>query len=225
MKKTAWILAAFALPLVTADIAAAAEAAAAKRPMSFFVTSVPIGNGGNLGGLEGADRHCQTLAQKVGAGDRTWHAYLSTQGPGAVNARDRIGKGPWYNAKGVMIAKDLGHLHGDTLEEARIGNVVNKQTAITEAGVEVPGEGDKDNHHDVLTGSHADGRTFTEAEDHTCKNWMSTSADAHGQVGHHDRNSDTNISWNSTHPTRQGCGQDKWNGTGVGGLFYCFAVN
>jgi hypothetical protein len=161
-------------------------------PMTFFVTSKPIGDGGNLGGLAGADAHCQALAANVGAGNRTWHAYLSTQarpGEPAVNARDRIGSGPWHNFDGVMIARDLAHLHGDTIELARLGNNLTKQSGLTEKGQIVPGLNDyKDsrdgdweyvkttpysNRHEVLTGSRLDGRAFPAEFDYTCDNWTS----------------------------------------------------
>ena len=193
-------------------------------PMTFFVTSTGAGNGANLGGLAGADAHCQKLAAAAGAGDRTWHAYLSTaasEGKPAVNARDRIGKGPWHNAKGTMIARDLEHLHGDTLDLARTGNLITKNNAISEKGELVNGVGDKPNMHDILTGTQPDGRAYTDAADHTCKNWTS-SGEGIAQVGHHDRNGG-GISWNSTHASR-GCSQENLVGTGGAGLFYCFAV-
>jgi hypothetical protein len=221
--------------------------------MTFFITSTPIGHGGNLGGLAGADAHCQELAAAVGAGGRTWHAYLSTQARGgqpAVNARDRIGTGPWYNAKGVMIAQDLAHLHGDTLEMARFGNNITKASDLTEKGDMVPGlnEGkdphDREwsfmqthplsNHHEVLTGSRSDGTAYADNVDHTCNNWTS---EAHGnsanprentganvQVGMSDRNGGGNGSWNSSHGTI-GCSQEDLARTHGEGLFYCFAVN
>ena len=193
-------------------------------PMTFFVTSVGMGNGANLGGLAGADAHCQKLAGAAGAGDRTWRAYLSTSasdGKPAVNARDRIGSGPWHNARGTMIARDLAHLHGDTVELAQTGNLVTKNNAVNEKGELVNGVGDKPNMHDVLTGSKPDGRAYTDSADHTCKNWTSNS-DGIAQLGHHDRNGG-GISWNSTHPSR-GCSQENLVGTGGAGLFYCFAV-
>lgn len=192
--------------------------------MTFFLTSTGIGNGANLGGLAGADAHCQKLAAAAGAGNKTWHAYLSTQavdGKPAVNARDRIGAGPWHNAKGVMVAKDLAQLHGDTLDLARLGNLITKNNAITEKGELVNGVGDKPNMHDILTGTQPDGRAYTDSADHTCKNWTSD-GDGTVQLGHHDRNGG-GISWNSTHPSR-GCSQQNLVGTGGAGLFYCFAV-
>lgn len=194
----------------------------AKQPMSFFVTSVGGGNGANLGGLAGADAHCQKLATAVGAGDKTWRAYLSTQaadGKPAVNARDRIGKGPWHNAKGAQIAVNVAELHGDTLDSARKGNLVTKNNGLTEKGEIVNGVGDKPNMHDILTGSQSDGRAYTDSADHTCKNWTSD-GDGIAQVGHHDRNGG-GISWNSVHPSR-GCSQANLVATGGAGLFYCF---
>jgi hypothetical protein len=188
-------------------------------PMTFFVTSVGVGNGANLGGLAGADAHCQRLAEAAGAGGgRTWRAYLSTS---TVNARDRIGKGPWHNAKGTLIARDLEHLHGDTLDLARLGNLITKNNGLTEKGELVNGVGDKPNMHDVLTGSQPDGRAYTDGADHTCKNWTS-GADGVAQLGHHDRNGG-GISWNSVHPSR-GCSQENLVATGGAGLFYCFAA-
>jgi hypothetical protein len=194
--------------------------------MTFFITSVGSGKGADLGGLKGADQHCQSLAQAAGAGSRTWHAYLSTSASGgqpAVNARDRIGKGPWKNAKGVVIAKDVDELHGT--------NNLNKQTALTEKGEPVNGRGDTPNMHDILTGSQADGRAFTGSDDTTCSNWTSSGAGA-AMVGHHDRqglrDDDASKSWNSSHKSRGtdgGCSQEALRGTGGNGLFYCFAVN
>ena len=194
----------------------------AKQPMSFFVTSVGIGNGANLGGLAGADAHCLKLAAAAGAGDRTWRAYLSEQaveGKPAVNARDRIGKGPWHNAKGTMIARDQAHLHGDTVELAQLGNLITKNNAITEKGDLVNGVGSTPNTHDVLTGSKPDGRAYSDGADHTCKNWTSN-GEGIAQLGHHDRNGG-GISWNSVHPSR-GCSQENLVATGGAGLFYCF---
>ena len=192
------------------------------QPMSFFVTSRGLGKGANLGGLAGADAHCQALASAAGAGDRTWHAYLSTQGPNAVSARDRIGEGPWYNAKGQRIAQNLAELHGDTLDLARLGNSVTRVTAISEKGDPVNGVGATPNQHDMLTGSQPDGRAYTDTADHTCSNWTSDAATGSAQLGHHDRAGGTNISWNSTHASR-GCGQENLVSTGGAGLFYCFA--
>jgi hypothetical protein len=194
--------------------------------MTFFITSTGPGKGADLGGLEGADRYCQALAQAVGAGGRTWHAYLSTQAVGgaqAVNARDRIGRGPWQNAKGVTIAKDIDELHGT--------NNLTKQTALTEKGEVVNGRGDTPNRHDILTGSTPDGRAFPPAEDRTCGNWTSSTQGA-AMVGHHDRmglrDDDASKSWNSSHPSRGpdgGCSQADLRSTGGDGLLYCFATN
>ena len=193
--------------------------------MSFFITSVGSGKGANLGGLAGADRHCQQLAEAAGAGSRTWHAYLSTQaadGKPAVSARDRIGEGPWYNAKGGAVAKNLGDLHGDTLDQARMGNTLTKATALTEKGEPVKGVGDTPNTHDMLTGSQLDGRAYSDSADHTCKNWTSD-GDGVAQLGHHDRTGGPGTSWNAVHPSR-GCSQANLVSTGGAGLFYCFAV-
>ncbi len=199
-----------------------------KGPPSFFVTSVGGGKGADLGGLEGADKHCQNLAQAAGIGNHTWRAYLSTQaekGKKAINARDRIGKGPWFNAKGARIAANVGDLHGDTLEQARNGNLISKGSALNEKGEPVPGEGDKPNYHDVLTGSTTDGRAYKDTKyDHTCSNWTNSGTDGSAQLGHADRNSSsTSISWNSVHPSR-GCSQENLISTGGNGLYYCFAA-
>jgi hypothetical protein len=194
-------------------------------PMNFFVTSVGGGKGADLGGLAGADAHCQKLAEAAGAGNRTWHAYLSTSASGnqpAVNARDRIGEGPWYNAKGGRIAQNLSDLHGDTLEQARVGNTLTKATALTEKGDMVKGFGDMPNQHDILTGSQPDGRAYTDGADHTCKNWTS-SGEGTAQLGHFDRTGGPNTSWNSAHPSR-GCSQENLISTGGAGFLYCFAV-
>jgi hypothetical protein len=192
-------------------------------PMGFFITSTPM-NGANLGGLAGADKHCQTLAAAAGAGSREWHAYLSTQGAGAVNARDRIGSGPWANAKGQVIAKDVAHLHGDTVELAQLGNNLGRMTAFTEKGEQVNGQGAQPNQHDILTGSTTAGRAFTDGMDHTCSNYTSN-ADGQGsvQLGHHDRSGGGNTSWNSAHGSR-GCSQANLISTGGNGYLYCFAA-
>src|ERR1700751_1090209 len=179
---------------------AASPASAQSANATFFLTSTGIGNGGNLGGLAGADNHCQELAQAAGFGaPRTWHAYLSTQaadGKPAVNARDRIGKGPWQNSKGVVVAKDVADLHS-------AGNNLTKQTALSEKGDVINGRGDKPNRHDVLTGSQADGTAFGPEADRTCKNWTSSTQGA-AMLGHSDRmglrDDDTSKSWNSSHP-------------------------
>jgi hypothetical protein len=195
------------------------------QPMSFFVTSVGGGDGANLGGLAGADAHCQKLASAVGAGDRPWHAYLSAAASGgqpAVNARDRIGQGPWYNAKGARIAKDVADLHGDTLDAARIGNNLSRTTALTEKGDPVKGAGDTPNEHDILTGSMPDGRAFTDGADHTCQNWTGNGAGT-AQLGHFDRTGGGNTSWNSAHASR-GCSQANLVSTGGAGYLYCFVA-
>jgi hypothetical protein len=194
------------------------------QPMSFFVTSAGSGKGADLSGLAGADQRCQMLGQTVGS-TFTWHAYLSTQaadGQPAVNARDRIGQGPWYNQKGQMVARNLSDLHGDTLEAARLGNNLTKATAFTEKGDAIKGFGDTPNQHDMLTGSQPDGRAYTDGMDHTCKNWTSSS-DGAAQLGHFDRTGGGNTSWNSAHPSR-GCSQENLVSTGGAGLYYCFAV-
>jgi len=210
-------------------VAAGAHVAAAQQgdpqPMSFFITSVGLGDGANLGGLEGADAHCQSLAAKVGRGDSTWRAYLSTQGTNAVSARDRIGGGPWYAHGGRRrIATDLAMLHGDTLELARLGISFGKGVALTEQGDPAPGLGDRPNRHDILTGTQPDGRAYSDDADHTCGNWTSNSEDGSAQVGHHDKQGGPNGSWNSAHPSR-GCSQANLEATGGAGLFYCFAID
>ena len=206
-----------------AGTAIAQQAQQPPQPMSFFVTSVGSGKGADLGGLAGADKHCQDLAAAAGAGNRTWRAYLSTQGAGAVSARDRIGTGPWYSAKGGRIAANVGDLHGDTIEQARLGNSLTKLTALSEKGEPIKGVGETPNVHDMLTGSQPDGRAFTDAADHTCKNWTS-SGEGSAQLGHHDRTGGPNVSWNAAHPSR-GCSQANLVATGGGGLFYCFAAD
>ena len=192
-------------------------------PMNFFVTSVSKGDGANYGGIAGADAHCQMLAQAAGRGGVKWVAYLSTQGPGAVNARDRIGSGPWYNSRGGMVAMNQAELHGDTIELARLGNRVNKNTARDEKGEPIKGVGDMPNQHDVLTGSTPDGRAFTDGMDHTCSNYTSN-ADGRGtvQLGHHDKTGGGSGSWNSVHASR-GCSQPNLIQTGGNGYLYCFA--
>ena len=202
------------------------QAGAQRHPMTFFVTSVGIGNGANLGGLAGADAHCLKLATAAGAGNHTWRAYLSTQaknGQPAINARDRIGQGPWYNAKGQQIAQGQADLHGDTIELARLGSNLFKQSALNEKGQVVNGAGDAPNTHDMLTGSQTDGRAYTDSEDHTCNNWTS-SGPGSAQLGHSDRIGAGNTSWNSAHASR-GCSQDNLVSTGGAGLFYCFAID
>jgi hypothetical protein len=207
-----------------ASLLHALPASAQQSAMTFFVTSSGPGKGADLGGLEGADRHCQTLAQAAGAGGKTWRAYLSTQGAGAVNARDRIGKGPWQNAKGVVIAKDVADLHSAT-------NNISKQTALDEKGELVNGRGDRPNRHDVLTGSQPDGTAFGGPDDRTCGNYTKSGAGS-VMVGHHDRmglNEEPPAkSWNSSHPSsgpEGGCSQADLRTTGGAGLLYCFAAN
>lgn len=186
--------------------------------MSFFITSTGPGNGADLGGLEGADQHCQALAEEVGAGEKTWRAYLSTTDP-VVHARDRIGEGPWYNSRGVMVAEDVEHLHSDD-------NNHGKRILIDETGEEVNGRGDDPNMHDILTGSTLDGTAFEGDDDTTCSDWTSSSEDGSAQVGHHDRTGggENPTSWNSAHGSR-GCSQENLQGTGGNGLFYCFAID
>lgn len=195
------------------------------QPMSFFVTSVGSGSGGNLGGLPGADKHCQTLAGAAGAGNRTWRAYLSAAATGSeppVNARDRIGSGPWYNAKGVLIAANVADLHGDFQRDR---NNIRKPTALTEKGQEVNGVGDKPNQHDMLTGSDSHGRIPVGAANLlTCSNWTSNSDTDRAMLGHHDRLGGPNVSWNAVHSSG-GCSQEALIKTGGNGLFYCFAAN
>ena len=197
------------------------------QPLGFFITSTAIGNGADLGGLQGADAHCQKLATDAGAGNRIWHAYLSTQavnGQAAVNARDRIGSGPWYNARSIKVANNVADLHGDTLDSARLGNNLSRTTALTEKNENIKGAGDTPNQHDIITGSQPDGRAYADAADHTCKNYTISSADGSTQLGHFDRTGGGNTSWNSAHPSR-GCGQDNLVKTGGAGLLYCFASN
>ena len=204
-----------------------AVAHAQSPDMTFFITSAGSGKGADLGGLSGADQQCQSLAQAAGAGKHTWHAYLSTQaadGKAAVNARDRIGKGPWKNAKGEPIATSVDDLHS-------ANNKLNKQTALNEKGQPINGRGDQPNMHDILTGSQPDGTAFAAGEDKTCKNWTS-SGEGSAMLGHHDRqglrDDDASKSWNSSHPSRGqggGCSQDALRSTGGNGLFYCFATN
>lgn len=206
---------------------AALTVQAQQANMTFFITSTPIGNGGNLGGLAGADNQCQTLAQAAGAGaPKVWRAYLSTQaadGKPAINARDRIGKGPWTNAKGEVVAKDVADLHGP--------NALTKQSALNEKGEVINGRGDTPNRHDVLTGSQPDGTAFAAGDDKTCKNWTS-STQGSAVVGHSDRiglrDDDASKSWNSSHGSRGpdgGCSQNDFKSTGGDGLLYCFASN
>ena len=215
----------------TAAAAAALMAACATGPsagpMGFFVTSVGVGDGANLGGLAGADAHCQKLAASAGAGSRTWRAYLSASGKFAappapavasVNARDRIGKGPWFNAKGMLIARDLEHLHN--------GNHIGKDTALDESGLPIKGRGDNPNEHDILTGSRADGTAFAPQTDTTCGNWTKN-GEGSAIVGHHDRSGplpeNWAMSWNFSHQSA-GCSQAALVRTGGAGKLYCFAA-
>lgn len=196
-------------------------APAPQGPMSFFITSAGPGDGANLGGLEGADAHCQQLAADADRGDATWHAYLSQAGaPGLpqVHARDRIGEGPWYNARGVVIAWNVDDLHEDR-------NNIRKPTALNERGEEVNGAGDQPNQHDILTGSDSHGRAIAmlPASATTCDNWTSNAAGS-AIVGHHDRSGANNSSWNSAHGSRS-CSQPDLVATGGAGLFYCFAAS
>jgi hypothetical protein len=223
----------FAIIASIAAVTLVASAGHAQQPppqspdMTFFVTSAGLGKGTDLGGLEGADRQCQTLAQAAGAGSKTWRAYLSTQavdGAVAVNARDRIGRGPWQNFKGEVIAKSVDDLHSDH-------NRLSMETALTERGTMVAGRGYTPNYHDVLTGSQPDGRAFPPNEDRTCRNWTSSTTGS-AMVGHHDRkglrDDFASKSWNSSHPSRGpdgGCSQNDLRSTGGNGLFYCFAAN
>lgn len=227
MNRIARMISPACLALAAILAPASAPAQAQSADTSFFLTSNGIGNGGNLGGLAGADNHCQTLAQAAGAGAKTWRAYLSTQaadGAPAVNARDRIGKGPWKNAKGTVVAKDVADLHS-------ANNNLTKQTALSEKGEVINGRGDSPNRHDVLTGSQADGTAFAAGEDRTCKNWTSSTQGA-AMVGHSDRlglrDDDASKSWNTSHPSRGpdgGCSQTDLKSTGGDGLMYCFAAN
>jgi hypothetical protein len=224
MKRIAWFSVPAALLLAGLGACVMERQAEADSGMSFFITSVGAGQGADLGGLEGADRHCQQLAQSAGAGDRTWRAYLSTQAAGgqpAINARDRIGRGPWQNAKATIIARDVNELHN--------ANNLTKETALTEKGDVVSGRGDTPNRHDILTGSQPDGTAFTVAEDRTCGNWTRSGAEGAAMVGHHDRRGLSEDppakSWNSSHLTRGGCSQEALRGTGGAGLLYCFAAD
>jgi len=218
-------ISAFALA-ASVVVGISASAPAQQANMTFFVTSAGSGKGADLGGLAGADRICQSLAQAAGAGGHTWHAYLSTQaadGQPAVNARDRVGKGPWQNVKGMVVAKNLDELHGD--------NNISKQSALTEKGDVVNGRGDSPNRHDALTGSQPDGTAFPAGDDKTCHNWTSSTQGA-AMLGHIDRqglrDDDASHSWNSSHLSRGpdgSCSQNDLRSTGGDGLFYCFAAN
>ncbi len=209
--------------ILVAALSAAATASPANdslQSMSFFITSVGGGDGAKLGGLAGADRHCQSLAEAAGVTGKTWHGYLSQQAKGdvkAVSARDRIGKGPWANAKGVVVATSVDDLHSDN-------NKLSKDNSLTEKGAMVNGRGDTPNTHDILTGAGLDGRVSSDTTDSTCQNWTSNTAGA-ASVGHHDRQGGgaNPTSWNSAHPSR-GCSQENLRGSGGAALYYCFAV-
>ena len=209
--------------LLGSAFAFAAQQAGPDPKMNYFVTSKGLGKGGNLGGLEGADRHCQSLAAAAGAGGKTWRAYLSTQGsaindPKVVHARDRIGAGPWHNAKGVRVASNVADLHSAAN--------INKDTALDERGRPINDRAMKPNKHDILTGSRPDGTAYAAGYDYTCGNWTK-SGEGSAMVGHHDRAGPVDhpwaVSWNSSHQSR-GCSQDNLRGTGGDGLFYCFAA-
>jgi hypothetical protein len=219
MKKTQLVLAAVILALFGMRLGTAQDQ---KPPMSFFVTSQGPGSGASLGGVAGADAYCQKLATAAGVGTGSWRAYLSVsaaEGKPAVNARDRIGKGPWYNAKGIKIADNVANLHSDS-------NNLNKETALDEKGNRVNARGDKPNKHDILTGSQPDGTAYSASPNLTCQNWTVGNAGnlaGSARVGHHDRegNSPESVSWNSAHASR-GCGQEDLKASGGDGLFYCF---
>ena len=224
-----YIVLAAVAAIALSSAASLAQGQESQPPLGFFVTSTM--HNGNLGGLAGADAECQRLAAAVGAGNRTWRAYLSTHSSpteSAVNARDRIGNGPWYNADGIMIAANIADLHGDIQRDT---NLINVRTAVTEAGELVNGFGRPEGtpqEHDILTGSDSHGRPFPAGlnrdYDFTCNNWTSDSVDAHAMIGHHDRMSARNTSWNSSHTT-QGCTLVAFNGSGGAGRFYCFAAD
>ncbi|MCY3613357.1 MAG: hypothetical protein OXH51_17680 [Gemmatimonadetes bacterium] len=200
---------------------AGGDAMAEQAPMTFFITSAGPGDGANLGGLEGADAHCETLASAVGAGGMGWMAYLSTideVGGASVNARDRIGMGPWHNQAGALIANDVDELHSEAAN-------LTKESILTEVGDIVNGRGDDPNMHDILTGSNMDGTAYTAEDYDNCGNWMSNAEDGSAAVGHHDRigGGQNPTSWNSAHASR-GCSQENLQGTGGNGFFYCFAA-
>ena len=224
MKHMLTVLAALALTMTlgSSEVLAQRGGGGPQEPMTFFITSTPSGNGANFGGLDGADAHCQTLAAAAGRGDATWRAYLSTQGPGAVNARDRIGSGPWHAANGQQIAANVADLHGDVQRDR---NQINRDTALDETGERINGRGDQPNQHDIITGSDSLGRAMTGDGDFTCNNYTS-GADGEGStmLGHHDRSGGGNSSWNSAHGSR-GCSAANLVGTGGNGYLYCFAAN
>jgi hypothetical protein len=223
---TSVVIGAIILTVSARDLRAQTPAPATPpQPMSFFVTSVGKGDGANLGGFDGADAHCAQLAAAAGANvatGRIWRAYLSGTAPDgkAINARDRIGAGPWFNAKGAMIAATVADLHGDIIRDR---NQINKTQAITEKGLPVNGVGDTPNVHDILTGSDSEGRALPGTLDTTCSNWASNSATGSAMLGHHDRNGGGSTSWNSAHPSR-GCNQQNLVSTGGAGLLYCFGA-
>ena len=220
MKRILFLCAlAAAVPALLALSSVPEAAPAAQSDMTFFLTSRGPGDGANLGGLEGADAHCAMLAGEAGAASGlTWHAYLSTTGDGGVNAKDRIGDGPWHNANGVMVASNVADLHSDS-------NMLSKENSVSEKGEVISGRGDDVNRHDIITGTASDGMAFMGDGDTTCGNWMTNSGDGSARVGHHDRTGggDDGTSWSSAHASR-GCGQADLQGTGGDGLFYCFAM-
>ena len=214
MKKLTTVIAFSLLSMGTTNLVSAADAS-----MGFFITSVGLGDGANLGGLEGADAHCEALAATVGAGDREWRAFLSTEEADkrGISARNRIGNGPWHNAKGELIAANI-------IDLLLYNRTILKATALNEKGEEVNGRGDKPNEHDILTGSQDDGTAyFPDEQDHTCSNWTSN-GEGSAQVGHHDRHGGGNVSWTSAHGSR-GCSQEALAKTGGAGYFYCFAAD
>lgn len=217
MKKTALLGSAILL----AATATLTSINSQENAMSFFITSKGSGDGANLGGLAGADAHCATLAQAAGSTGKTWRAYLSVHADGdqpAVNASDRIGFGPWYNAKGVIVAENLNQLHSEFMQ-------LGKQNSLTENGTVVNGRGDTPNEHDILTGSSLDGRTVDDGSNHTCNNWTSNGeGSAHVSHFDHTGGSDNPTSWNSAHGSR-GCSQENLVATGGAGYFYCFAID
>ncbi|MGV8842822.1 MAG: hypothetical protein ACOH2I_06200 [Pseudomonas sp.] len=211
------------LPVALMALLGSFASQAQPADMTFFVTSHGLGKGADLGGLAGADQHCQALAAAAGAAQHTWRAYLSVSAGGdaeAVNARERIGQGPWQNAEGVLIANDVAQLHGD--------NQLTKETALDERGALVHGRGDTPNKHDILTGSQADGTAFPASDARTCSNWTS-SGEGVAQLGHHDRvglrDDEPSRSWNSSHPSRGGCSNAALASSGGAGLLYCFAAD
>lgn len=209
----------FPVIIVAALAASIGSASADPGDMSFFLTSHDPGDGANLGGLDGADAHCQALAEAAGTSGKTWRAYLSTSGEPAVNARDRIGAGPWVNFHGVQVAASVDDLHSDD-------NKLDKENSVSESGDVINGRGDEPNRHDILTGSKADGTAFSDGSDHTCRDWTYNGSEGSAQVGHHDRigGGPDPTSWNSAHGSR-GCGQSDLQGTGGDGLYYCFAID